>query len=362
MILQHCVVEQTVDRAQRVRLLKELVVVRVESRGHELPLAMTRKRLVTESDDPRPTLAPVLLVHGYGQNRHTFHLPARSLPNYLARAGFDVFSLDLRGHGRSRNLGADPPTHVEEFVRDDVPAALREILKLSDNRRIFYLGHSMGGLIGYAVAPRFASHIAGVITLASPFHFTRGSWALSLVGAALLFIDQRVPLGWLSPPLKPVGTTIRALRGFVESPLFPLPIRGFDVGSMEPAVLEQHMQLAMDLGSIAILKNLFFGGFEARKAGHRKGGLTGYAGAFEQLDVPLLVVAGTRDDLAPPASVKPAFDHSQSTDKTYRTFPRGHIDIVVGRDAPLTVWPLVEGWMRNRIEPAGGHYSLGPSL
>ena len=362
MILQHCVVEQTVDRAQRARVLKELVVIRVESRGHSIPLAMVRKRLVTENDNPRPTLAPVLLVHGYGQNRHTFHLPARSLPNYLARAGFDVYSLDLRGHGRSRNLGAEVPTHVEDFVRDDVPAALREILKLSDNRPVFYLGHSMGGLIGYAVAPRFAEQIAGIITLASPFHFARGSWALFLAGAALLFIDKHVPLGWLSPPLKPVGTTIRALRGFVESPLFPFPIRGFDAGSMEPAVLAQHMSLAMDLGSIAILKNLFTGGFESRKGGHRNGGLTGYAGAFERLDVPLLVIAGTRDDLAPPASVKPAFDQSQSTDKTYRTFPRGHIDIVVGRDAPLTVWPLLESWMRNRIDRTCGGYSLGPSL
>ncbi len=142
---------------------------------------------------------------------------------------------------------------------------------------------------------------------------------------------------------------MRLLRAFIESPVFPLPIRGFAAGSMEPAVLGQHMSLAMDSGSIVVLKNLFLGGVESRQSGHRLGGLTGYAEAFEGLDLPLLVVAGTRDDLAPPASVEPAYEHSRSRDRTYRTFARGHIDLIVGREAPLTVWPLLEAWMRKRM-------------
>ena len=118
-------------------------------------------------------------------------------------------------------------------------------------------------------------------------------------------------------------------------------------------MLGQHMSLAMDSGSVVVLKNLFLGGVESRQSGHRLGGLTGYAGAFEGVDLPLLIIAGTRDDLAPPASVQPAYEHSRSRDKTYRTFPRGHIDLIVGRDAPLTVWPLLEAWMRQRCARRG---------
>ena len=40
------------------------------------------------------------------------------------------------------------------------------------------------------------------------------------------------------------------------------------------------------------------------------------------MDVPLLVVAGANDDLAPPASVRPAYARS-SRDKTYRAVPLG---------------------------------------
>jgi pimeloyl-ACP methyl ester carboxylesterase len=349
MILHQTIVEQTVDRDERDRFVKELVVVRHRTAaGHEMPLAMVRKRLAANVGSPGGTLAPVLLVHGYGQNRYVWHVPARSFSNYLARAGFDVFNLDLRGHGRSRHLGAHKPTHVADYVREDVPAALDEVARLSGGRRIYYVGHSMGGLIGYAVAATASSALAGITTLGSPYHFARGSWALTMLGDAMLALDRRVPVSHLAPPLKALGETMRLLRVFIESPIFPLPIRGFDAGSMEPAVLGQHMSLAMDNGSVAVLRSLFLGMVEQRQNGHRLGGLTGYAGAFEHLDIPLLVIAGTKDDLAPPASVHPAYELSRSSDKTYRAFPRGHIDLVVGRDAPLTIWPLIEAWMKKR--------------
>jgi poly(3-hydroxyalkanoate) synthetase len=77
-------------------------------------------------------------------------------------------------------------------------------------------------------------------------------------------------------------------------------------------------------------------------------GQTDYGVAFEMLQRPVLVVAGTHDRLAPPESVRPAFDRSRSPDKTYREFPLGHVDLVIGRAAPLTVWPLVRDWMDRR--------------
>jgi poly(3-hydroxyalkanoate) synthetase len=63
-----------------------------------------------------------------------------------------------------------------------------------------------------------------------------------------------------------------------------------------------------------------------------------------------LVVAGRFDDLAAPASVKPAYTLSKSSDKKYRELPFGHVDLLVGRDAPLTTWPLMEQWLRRRSD------------
>lgn len=351
MILHQTVTEQTVDRDERDRFAKELVITRAPSDAGEVPLAMVRKRHASRVGKGE-TLAPVLLVHGYGQNRYAWHVPSRSFSNYLARAGFDVYNLDLRGHGRSRHLGARRPSHITDYVREDIPAAIAEVRRLSEDRGVFLIGHSMGGLLSYAASTALGDAIAGVTSLGSPYHFTKGSLSLRVVGDVMLAVDRRLPLGHGAPGLKWFGESMRLARVFVESPVFPLPIRGFVPGSMEPRVLGEHMSLAMDSGSITVLRNMFLDAAEWRKTGAALGGLSGYAGAFEASDKPLLVIAGTRDDLAPPASVEPAFARSRSRDKTYRAFPRGHIDLIMGKDAPRTIWPLIEAWLRARARRA----------
>ena len=310
---------------------------------------MVRKRHAINGQ-PAATRGTILLVHGYGQNRYVWHLPSRSFCNFLARAGFDVFNLDLRGHGRSRHLGARPPRDLGDYVREDIPGALREALTLSGHKQAFIMGHSLGGLISYAAAPTLPG-IAGVITLGSPYHFTRGSRFLSVLGSAMLSLDRRFGLADVSLPLRDAGELMRLARAFVESPLFPLPVRGYAPKSMAPKVLGQHMSLAMDRGSVSVMRNLFLRAAEARASGHRLGVLYGFAAAFESMDRPLLVIAGSEDGLAPPQAVRPAYTRSCARDKTYRVFPRGHIDLLVGRDAPQTIWPLVATWLQDRTPP-----------
>jgi len=374
MILNSSLVEQAVDGDHFATFIKEIILARPRvtrapagpADRADIPLAMVRKRALrgsaatgTLDAEVGETKAPVLLLHGYGQNHYAWHLPARSFANYLARGGYDVFNLDLRGHGRSRHLGARPPKNLAEYVREDVPAAIEEIRRLSGERPLFLIGHSLGGLISYATAPALGEAVAGVVTLGSPYHFTRGSRFLAMFGTAMLTLDRTLSLGHGLVPLRHLAEVMRIARVFVESPVFPIPIRGFAPGSLEPRVLGQHMSLAMDRGSVAVLRNLFLRAAEARASGHRLGVLYGYASAFEAADIPLLIIAGSRDGLAPPDSVRPAYVRSHSSDKTYRTFPRGHIDLLVGRDAPYTIWPLVLAWLNTRVrrfhdpDPAG---------
>jgi alpha-beta hydrolase superfamily lysophospholipase len=355
MILNSSTVEQRIDGDRYASFIKEIVLARPKGpsgKRPDVPLALVRKRLVDSNDQPLAVRGAVLLIHGYGQNRYAWHLPSRSFGNYLAAEGYDVFNLDLRGHGRSRHLGARPPKDLTEYVREDVPAALNSVQRLSGVDKPFLMGHSLGGLISYAAAPALGDTVGGVVTLGSPYHFTRGSRFLSAVGTTLLTLDRALKLGNESLPLKDAGELMRLARRFVESPVFPLPIRGYAPKSMEPEVLGQHMSLAMDRGSIAVMRNMFLRAAEARASGHRLGVLYGYATAFEAMNLPLLIIAGEVDGLAPPESVRPAYERSCSEDKTYRVFPRGHIDLIVGRDAPFTVWPLILSWLNARCAPA----------
>jgi hypothetical protein len=74
----------------------------------------------------------------------------------------------------------------------------------------------------------------------------------------------------------------------------------------------------------------------------------------------MLLFAGVRDQLAPPASVEFIKDHVSSTDLTFKLMSAangasvdyGHGDLVVGRHAPDDVFPLVVGWLEARATRA----------
>ncbi|MGD0526383.1 MAG: alpha/beta fold hydrolase [Polyangiaceae bacterium] len=338
MILHGRIIEQRVDRDEVGTFRKEIVVT-----SSPVPLAMVRKRLASPSGAVADTRAPVLLVHGFGQNRYAWHLPARSFANHLASAGFDVFNLDLRGHGRSRHFGGVRSHGVEDYVREDLPAAVAEVRALSGGRPVWVVGHSLGGLVGYASAPHLQGAVAGIASIGSPYHFTRGS--LTLGALTVLFRAMALaPIPNAALPLAPVGLTMRLLRRFAESPLYPLPLRGWHAGSLEPHVLAQHLSMAFDRAAIAEMSDMFDWAVQRRFGGRDYD----YVERFEAMDLPLLVIAGGNDDLAPPASVRPGFTRSRSRDKTYRVLPLGHIDLLVGRDAPLMTWSLVTRWLTKR--------------
>jgi pimeloyl-ACP methyl ester carboxylesterase len=90
----------------------------------------------TASD--RPT---VLMLHGGGQNRHSW----KNTGQVLADTGFHVIALDSRGHGDSdRSPDAD---YDVETLTADVMAVLDQI-----GRPVILIGASMGGLTGILVA------------------------------------------------------------------------------------------------------------------------------------------------------------------------------------------------------------------
>lgn len=344
MILSEKVVEQSVDRSDRGRFLKQLVLV-----DGSVPLAMVRKR---SHGGPREggRRAPVLLVHGYGQNRYAWHLPLRSVSNFLAREGYDVFNLDLRGHGRSAHLGAHPPTSTVDYAREDVPAAVAQVQRLSGGRPVFLVGHSLGGLVCYAAAPGLGASVAGVAAIGSPYHFLQGLRGLARLGAMGEFVlDRWLQQSEMSLDHRLFGEMVRNFRLFFDSPLYPLPFRGYDPSNIEPDVLSQHMALAMDAGSIRVLRQMFR---EARGRGGRSdvpGGIGTSGEAFEAMTAtPLLVIAGSRDDLAAPDGVRTAYERSHALDKTYRCVPAGHLDLLVGREAPRTTWAILAAWLGRR--------------
>jgi polyhydroxyalkanoate synthase len=335
MILRTETVEQAIDGDQRGLFTKDVIMT-----PGPHPLGMVRKRRAG-----RETRGAVMLIHGFGQNRYTWHSSRRSFVNYLAADGWDVFNVDLRGHGRSRRFGSPRPRTLDEYIKEDVPAFAREAMALSGEKSFFLVGHSMGGLISYSVAgSSLKSYTRGIVSLGSPYRFGRGSALLLLLRemAGLVgftgILDANHAL-----PVRMIGKHLQKRQAWWDSRALPMPIRGWVPGGVEREVLDEYLARTFEHTSLKVALDIFRAG---REQGFKSmDGMIDYGMAFEMLDRPLLVVAGTEDHLAPPQSVRPAYDASKSSDKTYRAFPFGHIDIVIGREATTTVWPCVRDWL-----------------
>jgi predicted alpha/beta hydrolase len=77
---------------------------------------------------------PVILCHGMSSNRWDMDGPRGvSLAQYLARRGYDVWVVELRGAGRSTRptwwSGKRYNWRFEDYVYHDAPALLRKVLK-----------------------------------------------------------------------------------------------------------------------------------------------------------------------------------------------------------------------------------------
>src|SRR5690606_8506895 len=96
---------------------------------------------------------------------------------------------DLRGHGRSAELGSRRSRGVDDYIRGDLPAVLDRVLALSGFDKAFFVGHSLGGLCSAATSATRAEQVAGVVTIGSPHALGRGH---PILGSGLRLLGHTV--------------------------------------------------------------------------------------------------------------------------------------------------------------------------
>jgi polyhydroxyalkanoate synthase len=324
----------------------------IEVRGPE-PLAMVRKRRA-EGDSH----APVILVHGFGQNRYAWHMPQRSMANHLADLGFDVFNIDLRGHGRSAELGSKRSGGVDDYIRGDLPALIERVLHLTGTSRVFLVGHSLGGLCAASAAAREPERVAGVVTIGPPHALGRGHFVLGnmlRLGAHTLSRSGLLRGSRARLPVDLVGKAVHATRFAWDSRLAPIPVRGWKPGTFAGNELRSYLR-SFDGASFGTVDELF----QLAATGELRSRVDGqsYTRLIEESQLPLLALSGSADLLANPGAVKPLYERSRSRDKRYVKVDAGHGDLLVGSQAPEHVWRIVGDWLEARahyVKPANVH-------
>lgn len=323
--------DEVVHGDRVVRVVRS--AARLAGRGADPPLAIEITEPVGGARRP-----PVLLIHGLAQNRVTWRISRRSFAGALAEAGHRVLNLELRGHGRSRELGAGNARRFEEYVRDGVRVVE------ACGEAPFLIGHSLGGAVGVGVATE--APLRGLVHLAGVYRFATDNPALRAItrasrrlAPALTNASVRVSTGW-------AGALIARLYSLTDIAGHGLPLAGWVPGSIERELLEERLVDGFDWTSLEVWVEL---STWAAGSGHP------YAEAFRRAAPPLLVLVGDADPLIRPSDARPCFEDAGTEDKAFVVLEPfehgahwGHVDLILGRRAPEHVWPLILAWIAER--------------
>ncbi|MFY0525120.1 alpha/beta fold hydrolase [Archangium gephyra] len=296
---------------------------------------------------------PVLLCHGLAANRCTFDFePPYSLAHFLSEAGFDCFSVEWRGIGHSR---PPPPGRrwadvtVDELIAQDGPALIELALAQTGARRAFWVGHSLGGLVGYAVAQGPAgTKLAGLLALGSPVFFPPDPLLRRLISVGTMAAWPRgFRNEWLSRSLAPyLGYLTLPLSDVIINPKHILPpiqrkVYANMMASMSRNVLRQ------------------FQDWIDHDAFRSYDGSVDWRAGLAKLELPVMVMGGSADRLASPKNLRAQYELVGSTDKKLHVFGcergdkmnYGHGDLLFGTGAPIEVHPEIRDWLAARATP-----------
>ncbi len=306
--------------------------------GEQVRIHKTRLRhpgglMVTRKRVPCVQGPPVVLVHGFAQNRYTWHSSARSMSAWLAGQGFDVHVLELRGHGHSRAGGA--PDHFGDYVQDAVGLA-RAL-----GRPAFWIGHSLGGAVCFAMATH--EPVRGVVGIAPVYRFAQSNRFVNWLARLSHLANVRGVLGGVNVRTRLAGQLLGRLYEITDVAGYAFPVSGWAPGSVEPEVLAERLERGFDWTSLHVWMDM------ARWAHEDE---VEYAAAWGKTDVPLLVITGDLDHLTPPDDCHAAIDESGATDRTLLDLEPwntghhwGHLDLLTGIHAPEHVWRPVSAWL-----------------
>jgi pimeloyl-ACP methyl ester carboxylesterase len=312
------------------------------SRQDELLRAATRDgwSLAVGRRRPRgaPRLPPVLLVHGIAMNREAldFGVERWSLAAHLAEGGFDCFALDLRGHGDSR---AGPRTRwtLDTYLHEDVPAALDLVRERTGSESALFVGHSQGALLGMAACALYPSRVRALVALAPPAHFHAQPRLTALVGL------RRVGVGM---HLRPFARVVAPFSGYWHPRIFDLSI---NLRNVEPYVYRRLLANAVEDLHPGVVDHF---AASIRDDSFRScDGAVDYRAMFPRCTQPALFVSAEKDGLAPPEVVEAGYREWGGPKRLWSGGADfGHTDLLLGRGAPETVFPVVREFLVEQSE------------
>ena len=296
---------------------------------------------------------PVLLVFALINRPDIFDLrPGGSFVEFLLDEGYDVFLIDW---GYPEEEDAD--MGLENYVCDELPWAIREVLRASGEDEVTLLGWCIGGTLCVLYGGLHEeTPVRNMILLTTPVD-TRGSLYANWVGRDSFDVDyvsegyKAVPgaaIDWANKMMKPVTNYWTTYRRLWENVLDGEPRR-------EAYQTMAHWIADNPPFPARAYRDWITWMYKENRLVSRRMRLRGERVDLERISQSLLVVTAGADHIAPPEGTHPLFDMISSGDVTRLDRKGGHIGLMAGSGAKKEIWPEIGQWLESRSERRGSH-------
>ena len=213
----------------------------------------------------------VVIAHGVSEYSDRYAHVARRLNG----AGYDVFALDHRGHGRSEGGGANIGRIASAAA--DIGTVIAIARERSSGPKLFLLGHSMGGALALEFALDHEEQLDGLVLSAPAAALEAASRFELVAGRALSVVAPNLGVF----PVDPTSV------------------------SRDPAVVSDYESDPLN----------YHRKLPARTVAELAGAIERFPERLPGLTLPVLVMVGTADRLVPPDASRMVAERAGSADK-----------------------------------------------
>jgi len=256
--------------------------------------------LHVKRDDVENAKASVIITHGIAEHSGRYN----EITQKLNEAGYTVVRYDIRGHGQSQGKRGTLKSYHQTI--DDLHAIVLDEKKRNP-KKIFILGHSMGGLIVNMYGVKYKD-IDGIISSAAPSNFIKDVLPFRFIGYRWLgFLSKKTSFDNQLSRIKSVEEAYAT---------DPLNLKKF------------HFSLA---------GNMFVGGVRYLNKN------------IEKYQAPVLIVHGGSDKVVPVEFSKRLIDIIPHSDKKLIIYPESFHEIFNDFDREKAFADVIE-WLNEKTK------------
>lgn len=319
----------------------------------EVEIGTTPKELVWENDlvklyhykreTPAKCKIPVLVSFAIMNRHDVLDLqPDRSLMKKFLDEGLDVYIMDW-GYPKKQHRYLTMEDYILGFMND----AVDFVRKSTGHDKIHKMGICQGGTFSAIYAAIYPEKLASLTTYVAPFEFS-GNECMLYRWTKDIDVDSMVDaLGIIPADMINSGFSMLKPSMDVAKYIGVMGMMEDEAKLMNFMRMEKWKADCPDLAGEMFrkyIKDLFRDNLLIKD----KFVLGGHQVKLKNINMPVLTVYATEDNIIPNSSTIPFNDKIGSKDKELYAFPGGHIGVFVGNKSQKELGPAVAKWVKDR--------------